>query len=190
MMKTWTMVFLLAAVGATAQDAPKQSAAEAMMAQALEAAKPVAEHQLLAELSGAWKVMSRFWFDPSQEPLTATGTASGAMILGGRFLQLNTKMSGGLGGEAMSLFGFDRRTSEYTLIGVDTHGTYSISAAGKQDDARKGIVLHGNYADPSDGSEQKFRFVLGKPSANEHLLTLYFVKNGQDVRVAETRFAR
>lgn len=181
-MKTMLMVLLLCASPLAAQEA---------LDFYIENARPVAEHKRLAQLVGPWKVTTKLWFDPAEEPKTATGKGTGKMILGGRFLQLDTSVKGGgIDSEALTIFGFDRRTSEFTLIGFDTLGTYYITAAGKPDETRNGIVLAGSYLQPPSNTEQKYSFVWTTPSEREHLLILYFVIGGKDVRVAETRLVR
>ncbi len=191
-MRKALIVLLLLATSAHAEEPAKKSKSEidAAMEYYIETAKPVAEHQRLAELTGPWKVTTRLWFGPDAEPQTSNGTGSGRMILGGRFLVLETDVKGAFDAQAWTLMGFDRRTNDYTLTGIDTLGTYSITAAGKFDAAQKGVILHGSYAQPPSGKEQKYRFVWTTPSPREHLLTLYFLMGGKGVRVAETRFAR
>lgn len=190
-MKRAIVALLLITVSAAAQEAAKKKAdQDAMMAFYIEAAKPVAEHGRLAELAGPWKVTTKLWFGPDAEPQISSGIGTGTMILGGRFLEMTTEMKGAMAHESLTIYGFDRRTSEYTLAGWDTLGTYYITAAGKHDDGRKGVVLHGSYAQPPNMQQQKYHFVWTKPSDKEHLMMLYFSTDGKDVRVAETRFTR
>jgi Protein of unknown function (DUF1579) len=183
---------LLVAAGAFAQTAEEKKKAEADLMQFyVDQAKPVAEHDRLRELTGPWKITTKLWFDPSGEAETWSGTGSGKMILGGRFLQIDTDTrTGPFAVESLTILGFDRRTGEYTMTGIDTLGTYSITAAGKWDEARKGVVLNGSYLQPPQMTQQKYQFLWTKLSEKEHLLTLYFDMNGKDVRVAETRYAR
>jgi hypothetical protein len=155
----------------------------------IENAKTVAEHKTIGELLGPWKVTISLWFDPAKAE-TSTGDGVGKAILGGRFVTLDTKVAGDFPAQSFNVFGFDRRTNEFTLVGFDDLGTYYITAAGKRDDARKGIVMEGSYKQPPTGADQRYFFVWTRPNANEHLLTLYFVMNGKAVRVAETRLVR
>lgn len=181
------IVLLLLAVPLLAQEA-KKSESDAMMEAYVEAAKPVAEHERIAELAGPWKVTTRFWFGP--DTMTSTGKGEGRMVLGGRFLVLDTDTKGAFDAQSMTIYGFDRRTSDYTLVGYDTLGTYYITAAGKYDAAGKGVVLRGSYKQPPANTEQAYRFVWTRPSETEHLLTLFFLMDGKDVRIAETRLER
>lgn len=181
------LLILALAVPALAQDAKKKTAEEEMMEYYIETAKPVAQHQRLADLTGDWNVTTKLWFDPAGQPKVATGKGKGRLILGGRFAVVETDLGGELPSQSMTIFGFDRRTDEYTLVGLDTLGTYWIDAAGKA--AGEKIVLDGSYAQPPKNEQQKYRFVWTR-SANGELMTLYFLTGGQDVKVAETAFTR
>ena len=187
-MRRVVLALMLAALPLAAQE--KKSAEQAMIDFYVDAAKPVAEHERLAALSGPWKVTTKLWFDPAGEPKVAKGTGKGKMILGGRFLSFEADVKGDLGSQSLSIFGFDRRTGEYTMVGYDTLGTYYITAAGKYEPAEKAVVLRGSYAQPPTGENVSYRFVWTTPAPKEHVLTLYFLTGGKDVRVAETTFAK
>lgn len=189
-MRKLLVLLSFAALTLQAQETTKKSDAEAAMEFYREQAKPVAEHARLTELVGPWKVSTKLWFGPNTEPLTTTGTATGKMILGGRFLQLDSTLKGAFAEETLSILGFDRRTNDYTLTGYDTMGTYSVTAAGKYDAAQKAVVLRGSYKQPPANDEVQYRFVWTTPSPREHLLTLFFNMGGSEVRVAETRYFR
>lgn len=155
----------------------------------IEQAKPVAEHKKLEELAGAWRMTTKMWFG-GDAPKVSNGMGMAKMILGGRFLALEASVTGDLDTHSFTIFGYDRRTGDYTMVAYDDLGTYYITAAGKYDEAKKGIVFDGSYAQPPSGKEQKYRFVLGKTKPNEVLFTLDFQMGGKDVRVAETTFTR
>lgn len=181
------LILLLISTSLFAQDT-KKSEADAMMEYYIDAAKTVEEHKRLAELTGPWNVTTRFWFGP--EVQTSSGKGEGRMILGGRFVMLDSNTKGAFDAESMSIFGFDRRTSDYTMVGYDTLGTYYITAAGKYDAAQKGVVLSGTYKQPPALTDQVYRFVWTRPNEKEHVLTLFFTMDGKEVRVAETTLAR
>jgi hypothetical protein len=188
-MKKLLVALVLTALAAGAQEAEKKKdEGEAMMEYYIEQARPVKEHERLATLAGPWKVTSTMWFGDRVIP--SAGNGSGQMILGGRFLQLDAKMTGQLSAEFLTIMGYDRRTSEYTMVGYDTVGTYYITAAGKYDDAKKAVVLHGSYLQPPANQEQKYYFVWTNPGPREHVMTLYFTMGGTDVRIAETKYTR
>ncbi|HUP49973.1 MAG TPA: DUF1579 family protein [Thermoanaerobaculia bacterium] len=182
--------FLLVMAGSLGAEEVKKQAAEEMLQGYIEAARPVAEHDRLRSLSGSWNVTSRLWFGPGHEPVTGRGTATGRMILGNRFLQIDSTVDQPLPAEAMTILGFDRRTSDYTMVGFDTLGTYYVTAAGKYDEREKAVVLSGSYARPPSGREQTYRFVWDTPSETEHVLKLYFATPEGETLVAETRYTR
>ncbi|HEX6177901.1 MAG TPA: DUF1579 family protein [Thermoanaerobaculia bacterium] len=183
------LVLIIVAFPLAAQE--KKTAADDVMQAYIEAAKPVVQHERLRSLSGKWNMTMRFWMDPSQPPMTMNGTAIAKSVLGGRFLQLEGVTEAPLPSESITMMGFDRRTNEYTLVGFDTLGTYYITAAGKEDAAAKAIVLRGTYKQPPSMKEQSYRFVWSSPSADEHLLRLFFaLPDGKDMLVAETQYTR
>lgn len=186
------LIAILIAVPLLGQESKKADSAEAMVEMYVEMAKPVPEHLKLRELSGRWTMTTKLWFNPSEPPRVASGTASGRLILGGRFLQLDaTVKGGGIGADSVTLLGFDRRTNDYTMIGLDTLGTYYITAAGKYDAGAKGILLDGSYAMPPTGQDQMYRFTWRTDSPDEHVLLLHFdVRGGTPMLVAETRLKR
>lgn len=179
-------LFVLA-MPALAQEAPKKPSDEEMLAYYIETARPVEQHRRLVDLAGDWNVTTKLWFDPAGQPKVATGKGKGRMILGGRFLSLETDVAGELPAQSLNILGFDRRTNEYTLVGFDTLGTYSIDAAGKSEGGK--IVMHGSYAQPPSGNLQKYYFVWTRHAGGE-VLTVYFDMGGKDVKVAESTLTR
>ena len=191
-MKRMTVTLLVVAVCAAliAQE-PKKPTADEMMAMYIDMAKPVAAHERLRSFAGKWDLTMKFWMDPQQPAQEYRGSATGKMILGGRFLQVDGRTTGGMESESLTLFGFDRRTDDYTMVGYDTLGTYYITAAGKPNAQDKSIVLNGSYAQPPHGGEQKYRFVWQTPTPDHHTLTLYFATpDGKEMRVAEMAYHR
>jgi hypothetical protein len=171
--------------------AAQEQLGEDLMKAYIEAAKPVAEHQRLAELQGPWKVTSRMWFDPAAMPMTATGRGKGELILGGRFVSLGTSVEGGpAASDALSILGFDRRTNEFSIVSFDTHGTYYVTAAGRYDEAMKAVVMNGTYLQPPGNTEQKYRFVWRTPSPREQLFTVEFEMDTRWVKVAQTEMTK
>jgi hypothetical protein len=187
-MRRLSVFLLLVAVGGGLH---AQTEEEKVMAMYVEMARPVAEHKKLDALAGDWKVTTKFWFGAG-DPQVYTGTARNRMILGGRFLQSDVKQRhGDTSMESLTLYGFDRRTSEYTLVGYDTLGTYYVTAAGKPDAGRGGVVMNGTYLQPPALTEQKYTFLWTEKGKSEHAFTLYFLgPDGKDMLVAETTFER
>ena len=137
---------------------PEQMMAGQQKAMAL--MEPGPEHELLASLVGDWTSTVSMYMpgaDAIQSPMTSTN----AMVLGGRFLQSTS--SGSLMGmpvESITLFGYDRRHQEYTMVGFDTMGTYYITATGQYDEASRTLTLNGTDDDPILGIVQDYTFEM------------------------------
>lgn len=117
MTRTLAVLLSLSTVTAIAQQRPTPEQVKA----AAEGAKPGPEHQQLAALEGRWTQEITFNMG-TKEPLKGRGTATNRMVLGQRFLisersgEVATSAMGTMKMDAMTINGFDRRTSEYTII--------------------------------------------------------------------------
>jgi len=121
----------LAPAAATAQELPDEEQLRAMMAKSLELAQPGPEHARFAQMVGTWDMEMTLWPEPGAEALTTSGVVEAELILGGRYLMQTTVIAEGFfASEGISILGFDRRSEEYTLLGLDTIGTYWVSAQG------------------------------------------------------------
>lgn len=161
---------------AAAQTQPSQEALQQM----LEAMRPVAEHKELAALAGRWT--QEITYSMGGAPMKASGTVTNRMVLGGRFLVSEgtspNPAGPGLGDPAMEFmttYGFDRRTQEFTIIGLDTMGTYYVTAAGTKTDART-IVMRGETLDEHAGSREmrKYDMVLKFIDADTYMSEIIF----------------
>ena len=192
-MKTLLALLLLSLSSTTQQPAPKPTPEQikAMLAEM----GPGPEHRVLASLEGKWTLDATFNMGgPQATPMTARGTAANRLILGGRFLMSEAVMDNPAGPamgepkvEMVSIYGFDRRTKEYTTIGLDTMGTYWVTAAGvmKPD---KTIVMAGETLDDHAGSKEirKYDMVLKVIDADTYLTQVVFkLTNMPDLKIVE-----
>ena len=130
------------------QQTPSPEQAKAM----LEMGRPGPEHAKLAALAGRWTREVTLTMGPGLT-IKATGLATNRMILGGRFLQsehltelpANAQMPA-MTIEAMTIYGFDRRTNDFTQIEFDTSGTYWVTASGARPSGPS-IVMSGETLD-------------------------------------------
>ena len=177
-----------------AQQQPPKPTPEQIQAMVAEMG-PAPEHRVLASLEGRWTLDITYNMGgPQAKSMKARGTATNRMILGGRFLMsegVSDNPAGAeLGGakvEMVGIYGFDRRTKEYTTIGLDTMGTYWVTAAGvmKPD---KTIVMAGETLDDHAGSKQvrKYDMVLKVVDANTYLTQIIFkFPNMPDLKIVE-----
>lgn len=172
-----TLVGLLwSAIPAAAQTRPSPEAIQKM----LEPMKPVAEHQELAALAGRWT--QEVTYSMGGPPMKSSGTVTNRMILGGRFLISEGSSANpagpGIGDptlETMSIYGFDRRTKEFTIVHLDTMGTYYVTAAGNKNEPRT-VVMRGETLDDHGGAKamRKYDMVLKFVDADTYVTEIIF----------------
>jgi hypothetical protein len=135
---------------------PVMPGVEQIAARLAEESAPAEEHKVLEALAGSFKTVSRMYPDPTEPPLISQGTSTAEWILGKRFLKVETKVGEEkeLKGESLTIYGFDTRTRKYTVLGLDTFGTYWVSAEGEYDAAGRELKLAGTVEEYG----QKIRF--------------------------------
>jgi hypothetical protein len=190
------LCLLLCPAFAAAQQQPTPEQMKAMLAEM----QAGAEHKVLAALEGRWSLDIAYNMGgPQAGSMKAKGTATNRMILGGRFLSCegasDNPAGPGFGDsrlEYLTLYGFDRRTKEYTTVGFDTMGTYWVSAAGPMT-ADKTIVMSGETLDDHAGSKQmrKYDMVLKVMDANTYVTQIIFKFPGMpDLKIVEITHRR
>jgi hypothetical protein len=144
------------------------------VARMMELGKPGPEHEELGRLAGEWDQRLRMWPAPGAEPIEMTGTSENRAILGGRFIESRSLASfGGEPMESMTILGFDRRYGEYTLIGLDTQGTYWVTAQGPRQ-ASGSIVMSGTDDEVTVARTQVYDFVLRIESSDRYVIEIVF----------------
>jgi hypothetical protein len=178
------------------QPTPEQQ--KAMQQAMLEQMKPAPEHRTLAALEGKWSmdVVYRMGDGPMMK---ARGVAANRMILGGRFLESHTTSNNPAGPgfgdpdvESLTLYGFDRRTNQYTILALDTMGTYWVSAAGSMT-AGTAIVMSGETLDDHAGSKEtrKYDMVLRIVDPDTYVTEIIFkFANRPDLKLVEVTHRR
>lgn len=187
-------VAVSAGIPARARQQPPTPTPEQIKAMLAEM-QPGPEHRVLAALEGRWALEITYNMGgPKAKPMTAKGTATNRMILGGRFLTSegvsNNPGGAALGGatvEMLNIYGFDRRTKEFTTLGLDTMGTYWVSAAGvmKPDTT---ILMSGETTDDHAGSKEmrKYDMVLKVVDADTYVTQIIFkFTNMPDLTIVE-----
>jgi Protein of unknown function (DUF1579) len=183
-------------VASAQQPTPEQK--KAMQQAMVEKMQPAAEHKTLAALEGKWSidVLYRMGDGPTMK---ARGVATNRMILGGRFLESRATSNNPAGPglddanvESLTIYGFDRRTGDYTIVGFDTMGTYWVSAAGKMSE-RKSIVMSGETLDDHAGSKEirKYDMVLRVVDPDTYVTEIIFkFANRPDLKLVEVMHRR
>jgi hypothetical protein len=165
---------VLLPAAAAAQEMPSPERVQELMALSMELAEPGPEHARFADMVGSWDMAMTMWPQPGADPIEVAGTAESELRLGGRYLFTSTTIpTGFFAGESLSILGFDRRSEQYTLIGLDTVGTYWVTAQGPMgDDGR--AVLSGEDFDPVFDGTQLYDFVLSWPDDDTFVSELIF----------------
>lgn len=172
------LILLALAAPLAAQDQPDS----AQVARMLELARPGPEHERLAALAGEWDVA----FSGSSPAMSFTAVARNRMILGGRFLE--SRIGGETGGmpfESLTIIGFDRGPSVYTVVAFDTFGTFYVTGAGPWDAGAGRAVLAGSYDDPVTGHAHDYEFVWTIQSPDQYTWTIVFLEGGRRQTVLE-----
>lgn len=176
---------------------PEQMAFDMMdpaaMAEMMALAQPGPEHERLAKYAGAWQGEISMAMAPGVPEMITRAPLTARTVLGGRFLELTS--SGEMMGhpfDSVSFVGYDRRNEVWTLVGLDTMGTYWVTATGKED-ADGTIRMHGT--DDSPMGLQEFFFEMRFVSDDEFTSAVYFTRTGPQVfdepfKMVEIRYTR
>lgn len=148
-------------------------------------------HQMMAEHSGEWVTVTKFWMDPSAPPQTMEGTAKSEMILGGRYLKsTHSGMMMGMPFEGLSLEGYDNAKEEFTSIWIDNMGTGTSISTGLYDKEKKILTYNGNVFDPMQGKDVAIREVISLIDKDSYKIEMYNEMNGQEIKSMEIMFTR
>lgn len=131
-----------------------------LLQKAKELAATGTEHALLAQLAGDWDVVFTTHATGS-EAKEERGRASGSLLLGGRYVQVQFRMqSGQVPVQAIQLFGFDTLRQLFTSSWRDDLSTWAVECSGPRPDAgaEPGVVeLQGTMSDVRDPTGRPFR---------------------------------
>lgn len=154
-------------------------------------ATPGAPHKHLASLAGTWTTQTKEWMEPGKPPTESTGTCEYKALLGGRYMQQDC--TGTMRGHAFTgigVQGYDNFTKKYMTTWIDSLGTGIFSMESKAGADGKTITLHGNLADPFDGT-LKQRAVWKFPDTNTQILEMYGPHgNGNEILMMEITYTR
>lgn len=148
------------------EGAPAGLSMEQMMAM-MELAQPGPEHEEFARRVGEWDAEISMQMMPGAPAQVVPASASARTILGGRYLEITTKGSMmGMPTESIAILGFDRRHGEYTLIGLDTMGTYWVTGQGKR--GEDGVLrMRGEDDEPMGKQVYTFEYKFLGPDEHE-----------------------
>jgi hypothetical protein len=164
---------------------------KAMMEKMKEFSTPSEEHKVLAGLEGNWNYTSTFWHGPDAKPEQSKGTSKMKMILGGRWLQHETKgQAMGMPYEGMGLWGYDKLEKEYISLWFDTMGTGVVEGEGKFDSASQTFHEEGEFSCPIKGKNQKYRSEWKIVDRNNMIFTMYNYEKKKEYKNMEMVYKR
>lgn len=152
---------------------------------------PGPEHKLLARMEGEWDYKMFLYMEPGKEPLEATGTAKGKVILDGRYMKLTHEgISFGMPYLAEQVFGYDRVKAEYISNYIDNMGTGFLVGSGTVDSAGTSIEVNGVFAEPMTKKDTAFRSVQKFIDTNNFIMEMHVIFEGNSFKTWETHYSR
>lgn len=135
---------------------------------------PGPQHQELSAFAGKWTTRTRVWENPEAKPVEFSGSAEYKMILGGRFLEAESRsLMNGVEGHGLGIYGYDAFKEKYSFYHIHDGETQALVGLGDRDSS--GAITFSVAMDmPLAGEHSKpIRAVLRRASANRHLFEMY-----------------
>ncbi|HSB93644.1 MAG TPA: DUF1579 domain-containing protein [Flavitalea sp.] len=159
------------------------------MSQALEESKTVGPHHQLSKLVGAWKGLSRVWFDPAKLEDESPITGTMRLLMDGRYVLHEYRT--GFGDKeitGMAIYGYNLDTQKYQCAWIDSFHTATmiLFSEGKKADQKMEVL--GSYAYVTPESEQYWgwRSNIEVISPEEIVLTAYNITpDGDETKATE-----
>lgn len=165
----------------------------AAMQRVMASMQPGKPHEFLAKLAGEWDVTMRMWGDGAdQPPMESKGSASARMILGGRFLQYDTKCEiMGMTMEGTGLTGFSNDRNLFVGSWANNMSTDLIPLAGSLDREGKVLTLIGLMNEPATGELAKpAKFVYRITGPDSYSFEAWEIIHGDEWKVVESVHTR
>jgi hypothetical protein len=150
------------------------------------------QHQRLAEIAGNWAVTQYMWTAPNSAPKVDNGSATYAMVLGGRHLRQILRINSmDKAFEALGYIGYDNVAGDYYSSWMDINFTGMILAHGEYDAASKAYTFNGSMADPANGGAAlPLRAVLRTADRNHLTYDFYETRNGTEALAVRLEYTR
>lgn len=153
MKKICTILLAVTALSACAGKSKSHMASEQQKQQMMKAweayATPGAPHKVFNSMVGKWKYTSQFWESADAKPEASSGTSTLKLILGGRFLQNDTKgKMMGMRFEGMGITGYDNLKGRYDTFWLDNMGTGTMVGTAVLDASTNTLKESGKFTCP------------------------------------------
>lgn len=175
----------------TAKSDPKM---EEMMKKMKEAGAPGSAHKVLADMAGTWTYKAKHWMAPNAKAEEGSGTSQLKMILGGRWLQHETKTAMmGMTYEGLGTTGYNNVKKVYETTWIDNMSTALMKGEGTFDAASKTLKEGGTYSCPMAGKDMSYRTEWTILDKNNMIYSMYSKgtdPNGPEFKTMELTYKR
>lgn len=152
---------------------------------------PGKAHARLASRAGFWKLTTRTWGDPSEEPVVTETTAVREMVLGERVLR--EEVVGevqGLEFQSLGYLGYDNVTRRWWNLWMDSLSTAPVFTTGTEDPEASVLELTGEYADPVTGATRPVRTVIRFVDYDTERFEWWETRDGEEVKTMDVLYQR
>jgi hypothetical protein len=166
---------------------------QAMMKKYMDASAPGNAHKKFDNLVGSWDIATTMWMNGSDKPpTTAKGTAELKWVLGGRFLQQETKGEFmGMPSAGIGFNGYDNLDKKYTMFWIDNSATAMYTAEGNFDKSGKVLTMYGKMDEVMTGEHDKYAiYVLRLVDKDKWIFEFYDATSQPSTKVGEMVYTR
>ena len=135
---------------------------------------PGPQHQELSAFAGKWTTRTRVWENPEARPVEFPGSAENRMILGGRFLEVESRSQmNGAESHGLGIYGYDAFKEKYSFYYIHDGETQALVGLGDRDST--GAITFSVAMDmPLAGEHAKpIRAVLRRVSASREVFEMF-----------------
>ncbi len=191
---SFVLVLALSCASAFAEEGSGGDAAkkQEMMKKFMQFSTPGEGHKVLAPMAGKWKYTSKWWETAEAKPQESAGTSTMKMILGGRFLQHETKGKAmGMPFEGLGLTGYNNIKKKYETIWLDSMSTGMMRGEGSYNAETKTLTDKGQFSCPMKEGDQDYRSEWKMIDKDNSVFTLYGPdESGDEFKMMEMTFKR
>jgi len=166
---------------------------QAMMKIYMEASTPGDAHKKFDDLVGSWDVATTMWMNGQENPpTTSKSTAELKWVLGGRFLQQETKGEFmGIPTAGIGFNGYDNLDKKYTMFWIDNSATAMYTAEGNFDKSGKVLTMYGKMDDVLTGEHDKYTiYVLRLVDKDKWIFEFHDTALAPNTKVGEMVYTR
>lgn len=184
-MKNIFLILIITLTACSTQKQPhpehlKMPTQEEIQARMEQSAAVTVNHEVLKRLVGNWKTESKFWMDPTKEPVSENGSVKVSSVLGGRYIRQEYKgISMGKNFEGLGYIGYDNEQKSYISTWADNFSSATTTSKGSFDPATDTFTFTGKMSCPVAKQEMAFRETLQFKDKKTFIFTMYNTFPGQ-----------